>query len=205
MIQTNYLHLSMKITSINQLDKNGTYTYADYLTWRFDQMVELIKGKLYMMSPAPATRHQSISSGLSGQILHFFLKHSCKAFHAPFDVRLIKEKKDDKEILTVVQPDICVICDVAKIDERGCLGSPDWIVEILSPSTAKKDYNEKFNLYQENEVREYWVVNPDANVVDQYVLGENGIYYQKEIYNCTQTIQPHIFPELNIDLNLVFQ
>jgi Uma2 family endonuclease len=195
----------MKITSINQLDKNGSYTYADYLTWRFDQMVELIKGKLYMMSPAPASRHQSILSGIAAQVLPFFLRTSCKSFVAPFDVRLIKEKKADKDIITVVQPDICVICDGSKIDDRGCVGSPDWIIEILSPATAKKDYNEKFNLYQENGVREYWVVNPDANVVDQYVLDENGVYYQKEIYNRTQTVQPHIFPELDIDLNFVFQ
>ena len=194
----------MQITSIEQLDKNAIYTYADYLPWRFEQMVELIKGKLFILSPAPASRHQSISSGLNSQILPFFIRTSCKAFSAPFDVRLVKEKRDDKDIVTVVQPDICVICDVSKIDERGCIGSPDWIIEILSPATAKKDYNEKFNLYQENGVKEYWVVNPDANVVDQYVLNDEGIYYQKEIHTCTKTIQPHIFPELDIDLNIVF-
>lgn len=199
------LHLGMKITSIDQLDKNGIYTYADYVTWRFEQMVELIKGKLFILNPAPASRHQSILSGLAAQILPYFIKTHCKSFLAPFDVRLVKGKKDDKEIFTVVQPDICVICDVAKIDERGCLGSPDWIIEILNPATAKKDYNEKFNLYEEKDVREYWVVNPDANVVDQYVLGDNGKYYQKDLYKRTQVIQPHIFPELDIDLNIVFQ
>jgi len=195
----------MKITSIEQLDKNALYTYADYGSWGFEQMVELIKGKLFILSPAPASRHQSILSGLAAQILPHFIKTPCKSFLAPFDVRLIKEKKEDKDIVTVVQPDICVICDASKIDERGCLGSPDWIIEILSPATAKKDYNEKFNLYEENGVREYWVVNPDANVVDQYVLDESGKYYQKELYKRTQIIQPHIFPELDIDLNIVFQ
>ncbi|HPH93046.1 MAG TPA: Uma2 family endonuclease, partial [Ferruginibacter sp.] len=178
----------MKITSIEQLDKNALYTYADYGSWRFEQMVELIKGKLFILSPAPASRHQSILSGLAAQILPHFIKTPCKSFLAPFDVRLIKEKKEDKDIVTVVQPDICVICDASKIDERGCLGSPDWIIEILSPATAKKDYNEKFNLYEENGVREYWVVNPDANVVDQYVLDESGKYYQKELYKRTQII-----------------
>lgn len=195
----------MKITSINQLDPKAVYTYADYLTWSFDQMVELIKGKIFMMSPAPASRHQSILTGLAAQVLPFFIKTSCKSFVAPFDVRLIKTGKEDDKIVTVVQPDLCVICDAAKIDERGCVGSPDWIIEILSPATAKKDYNEKFNLYQENGVREYWVVNPDANVVDQYVLNDEGLYDQKAICNRTQTVQPHIFPELDIDLNLVFQ
>ena len=195
----------MRITSIQQLDRNATYTYADYLTWRFEQMVELIKGKLFILSPAPASRHQSISSGLNAQILPYFIDKSCQAFAAPFDVRLIKDKKNDGSIVTVVQPDICVICDPSKIDERGCLGSPDWIIEILSPATAKKDYNDKFNLYQENGVREYWVVNPDANMVDQYVLNEQGEYYQKDVYFKSQSLQPHIFPELNIDLEIVFR
>lgn len=194
----------MIITSLQQLDKNGTYTYADYLTWRFEQMVELIKGKLFILSPAPASRHQSISSGLNAQILPFFINKPCKAFHAPFDVRLMQDTKMDDSIITVVQPDICVICDPQKIDEKGCIGSPDWIIEILSPSTAKKDYNEKFNLYEENGVLEYWVVNPDANVVDQYVLDENGTYYQKGVHFKPQKLQPHIFPELTIDLEIVF-
>lgn len=195
----------MKITSINQLDLNGTYSYADYVTWRFEQMVEIIKGKLFIMSPAPASWHQSISSGLSAYILPYFLKQSCSAFVAPFDVRLIKEKKEDKDILTVVQPDICVICDEKKIDERGCIGSPDWIIEILSPATAKKDYNEKFNLYQENGVKEYWIVNPDANVIDNYILDEYGIYQQQELFAQSQIVHPHLFPELEIDLNWVFK
>lgn len=194
----------MIITSLHQLDKNGTYTYADYLTWHFEQMVELIKGKLFILSPAPASRHQSISTGLNAQILPFFINKSCKAFHAPFDVRLVKDKKIDGSIITVVQPDICVICDSEKIDEKGCIGSPDWIIEILSPATAKKDYNEKFNLYEENGVKEYWVVNPDANMVDQFVLDENGGYYQKAVYFKPQILQPHIFPDLTIDLGIVF-
>ena len=195
----------MKITSINQLDLKGTYSYADYVTWRFEQMVEIIKGKLFILSPAPASRHQSIVMGLSSQIGTYFLKQSCSAFVAPFDVRLIKEKKEDKDILTVVQPDICVICDEKKIDERGCIGSPDWIIEILSPATAKKDYNEKFNLYQENGVKEYWIVNPDANVIDNYILDEYGIYQQQELFAQSQIVHPHLFPELEIDLNWVFK
>ena len=194
----------MAITSIEQLDKNGRYTYADYLTWQFEQMVELIKGKLFILSPAPASRHQSISSGLIGQIIPYFLKHQCRAFHAPFDVRLVKDKKADAAILTVVQPDICIICNEEKIDERGCVGAPDWIIEILSPATAKKDYNEKYNLYQENEVKEYWIVNPDANAINQFVLQTNGEYEQLNLFYKNQIVSPAIFPDLSIDLNLVF-
>ncbi len=194
----------MIITSLQQLDKNGTYTYADYLTWSFEQMVELIKGKLFILSPAPASRHQKISNGFLIHVLPHFANQSCQIFHAPFDVRLIKDIKNEENITTVVQPDICVICDPEKIDEKGCIGSPDWIIEILSPATAKKDYNEKFNLYEENGVKEYWVVNPDANMVDQFVLDENGCYYQKAVYFKPQILQPHIFPDLTIDLGIVF-
>ena len=194
----------MIITSLQQLDKNGKYTYADYLNWNFEQMVELIKGKLFILSPAPASRHQKISNGFLVQVLPHFANQSCQIFHAPFDVRLIKDRKNDENITTVVQPDICVICDPQKIDEKGCIGSPDWIIEILSPATAKKDYNEKFNLYEENGVMEYWVVNPEANMVDQFVLDENGVYYQKAFYFKPKSLQPHMFPDLTIDLGIVF-
>ena len=196
----------MAITSISQLDPKGSYTYADYLTWRFEQMVELIKGKLFILSPPPASRHQKIVSGLSAYILPAFLKSKCHAFVAPFDVRLVKERIGDKEILSVVQPDICVICDESKIDERGCLGSPDWIIEIISPATAKKDFNEKYNLYQENGVKEYWIVNPEANCMYQYVLNEKtGLYDDKGFFGRTDKVCPAIFPELLIELEFVFQ
>ena len=195
----------MPITSINQLDLGNTYNYADYMTWRFEQAVELIKGKIFILSPAPASRHQSILTGLAAEILPHFKMRPCKVFMAPFEVRLVKGRKEDKDIFTVVQPDICIICDENKIDERGCLGSPDMIIEILSPATAKKDYNEKFNLYQENGVREYWVVNPDANVIDSYILDDNGIYRQQELFTRNQIVSPSIFPDLSIDLKWVFQ
>lgn len=127
------------ITNIAQLDRAKTYSYADYLTWRFDEMVELIKGKVFMMSPASAARHQAIASRLHGIIYQYFRHNACNTYFAPFDVRLVKEKKEDAAIFTVVQPDICVVCDEKKIDERGCIGAPDWVIEILSPATAKKD------------------------------------------------------------------
>lgn len=196
----------MPVTSISQLDPRGNYTYADYLTWRFEQMVELIQGQLFILSPAPANRHQAISSHLLTKILPYFEKHSCNIYHAPFDVRLVKGKKTDKEITTVVQPDICIICDESKIDEKGCLGSPDWIIEILSPSTAKKDYNEKYNLYQENGVKEYWIVNPDANCMHQYVLNNSGLQYDEAGFFTKQDkVSPALFPELIIELEFVFK
>lgn len=162
----------MPVTDISQLDLDGSYSYADYLTWRLSERLELIKGKIYRISPASNTAHQRISFSL-GLILGNFLKKSqCQVFTAPFDVRLVKKKKDDKSIITVVQPDICVICDSEKIDERGCLGSPDLIVEILSPGNSRKEMRDKFVLYEENGVKEYWVIYPSEEVLQIFVLSD---------------------------------
>lgn len=191
------------ITDVSQLDPNKTYSYADYLTWRFDTMVELIKGKLFIQSPAPAERHQMIASNLFRDISNHFRKHSCRCYFAPFDVRLIKNKSTDNEIKTVVQPDICIICDLSKLDKRGCLGAPDLIVEIISPATAKKDMNEKFNLYEENGVKEYWIVSPDSNALDQYYLS-GGKYERKDVFVNGQTFNSVTFPDLAINLEEIF-
>jgi Uma2 family endonuclease len=195
----------MAITSIKQLDPNGTYTYADYLTWRFEQMVELIKGKLFVIGRTQLTKHQECSTRLVGETLLIIKNEDCQLYYAPFDVRLVKGKKNNKDIITVVQPDICVICDENKIDEKGCLGSPDWIIEILSPSTAKKDYNEKYNLYEENKVKEYWIVNPDANTVNQYVLNKKGKYIDAGFYGRNDKIKSGTFSNVVIDLKMVFK
>lgn len=191
------------VTNISQLDKNATYTYADYLTWRLGEMVELIKGKFYLTSPAPAERHQRITWALQGQLYNFFKKQNCRAYNAPFDLRLVKNNLTDEQITTVVQPDICVICDLNKIDERGCFGAPDWIIEIVSPATIKKDLNEKFNLYEENGVKEYWIVMPDSNAVNQYVL-QDGKYEYINTFGRSQKLAPAIFPNLLIELDEVF-
>ena len=197
------------ITDISQLDLNKQYTYADYLTWQFNERVELIKGWIYKMSPAPKTKHQSASGEIFYVIKHFINQHNkkCKIFDAPFDVRLIKNKgRKDKEIDTVVQPDICIICDKEKLDDAGCIGAPDLIVEILSDSTAKKDYNEKFNLYEENKVKEYWIVNPETNNIEIFSLNDDrfvslGLFNERE---GTETVQGNLFPELQIELKTIF-
>jgi Uma2 family endonuclease len=121
------------VTNINELDLNKRYTYEDYLTWQLDEMVELIKGKIYKMSPAPNRMHQTISRRLHGKLFEYFEFQSCLVYHAPFDVRLPlpPAKTTDYKIDTVVQPDICVICDKDKLTPEGCLGAPDWIIEIL--------------------------------------------------------------------------
>lgn len=191
------------ITDISQLDLNKKYSYADYLTWRLDTMVELIKGKLFITSPAPASRHQLIASNLHRDISNHFRKHPCQCYFAPFDVRLVKERKEDADTFTVVQPDICVICDLSKMDERGYAGAPDLIVEIISPSTAKRDLDYKYKLYEENGVKEYWIVFPDSNAVDQYYLSDEK-YERKDVFVNGQIFNSIAFPDLSINLEEIF-
>ena len=125
---------------VKEPDLSGTYTYADYLTWQWEEMAELINGKIFKMSPAPSGLHQRISGNLFGPLWNYFRGKKCQVFSAPFDVRLPGSSKKDRDIITVVQPDLCVICDPSKMDERGCLGAPDWIIEILSKYTQIRLY-----------------------------------------------------------------
>ncbi len=195
------------ITDISQLDPDKHYTYADYLTWKFDETVELIKGKILKMSPAPRTRHQRISWKLTFFIESILQKTKCNAFAAPFDVRLYdktKSQKARKEIHTVVQPDLCIICDQNKIDEYGCMGAPDLIVEILSPGNSTKEMRTKFNLYEESGVKEYWIVDPEHQTVHLFYADEQDKYQLSKIYLYEDILQSVIFPELKINLKEVF-
>ena len=196
------------ITHISQLDLNGTYTYADYLTWQLDDALELIKGKIMLMSPAPNVNHQRISIRL-GAILYNFLKQkTCQPFASPFDVRLYDKNKSraaDHDIYSVVQPDLCVICDNNKLDVQGCLGSPDWIIEILSKGNSKKEMQIKYDLYQENGVMEYWLIYPVEQAVYQFVLDAATQKYSLfKMYSGEDKATPYLFPDLEIDLQEVF-
>jgi Uma2 family endonuclease len=175
--------------------------------WRFEQSVELIKGKIFQMSPAPSVRHQRVSFKMTGIFANYLKNKSCEAFTAPFDVRLLdkkKSKKANKDIYTVVQPDLCVICDKDKLDERGCIGSPDLIVEILSPGNSKKEMKIKYALYEEAGVQEYWVVFPSEYVLQQFVLNEKGKYELKNSFVEDEIFTAHIFPDLQVDLGQIF-
>ena len=191
------------ITDISQLDPNGTYTYADYLKWQFDESVELIKGKLYRMSPAPRRAHQLAVSHLLIDIGVYFGDQRCEIYTAPFDVRLpVRNERKPDQLYSVIQPDICVICDLTKLDDDGCLGAPDWIIEITAPRTAKKDFNEKFNLYEESGVREYWIVQPKEKAVNVYVL-EDGAYALVDVYE-SGDIPGQTFPDLLVSHARIF-
>lgn len=198
----------MSALTFNDLDPNGIYTYADYLKWTFDERIELIKGKIFNMSPAPARRHRKISGKLFTPISNFLDGKPCEVYSAPFDVRLSplkgKKRKDD-QIYTVVQPDICVICDVDKLDERGCIGAPDLIIEILSPGNTKKEMSDKFQVYEENGVREYWLAEPNDNVIIVYVLNDEGKYIGLRPYTEDDVITSGILPGLEISVSRIFE
>ncbi|WP_339813705.1 Uma2 family endonuclease [uncultured Imperialibacter sp.] len=193
------------INDIMLLEPEATYSYAHYLRWSFEERVELIKGKVFHMSPAPNRAHQDISGNLHGILWSFLRKKKCKAYAAPFDVRLPQKPSDpDNRIFSVVQPDICVVCDPSKLDDKGCSGAPDIMVEILSPSTSSKDLKDKFSLYEENGVKEYWVVYPGEKVVEVFVLRSDGKYSQSLKFTDDESVTSTAVPELTINVNDIF-
>jgi Uma2 family endonuclease len=181
------------------------FTYADYLAWPDEERWELINGVAYMMSPAPTRKHQELSGNIHS-ILHQHLKgKSCKVYAAPFDVRLPEiQNASDENIETVVQPDIVVICDPDKLDDRGCKGVPDLIIEILSPSTAEHDLKDKFYLYQRVGVREYWIVNQTDRTLMVFKLSAAGEYGRPEMYGSRDMVAVQLLGDLEIDLAEVF-
>ncbi|WP_373553947.1 Uma2 family endonuclease [Haliscomenobacter sp.] len=191
------------ITSLSQLDPEGVYTYADYLTWQIKERVELIRGRLFPMSPAPNTFHQQIAGALNFRLYGHFLGKSCQVFSAPFDVRLPVSLKKG-QTTTVVQPDLCVICDPGKLDNQGCDGAPDLIIEILSPGNSQKEMREKYQVYEESGVREYWLVYPLDREVRVYVLNEAGKYIGLAPVLEDEVLRSAVFPELEVDLGMVF-
>ena len=189
------------------LDLNKRYTYADYLTWIDDKARELIHGFIKMMS-APLVEHARANTEIFWNLVSFVKKNKgkCEVFTAPFDVRLPRNgERADNKIDTVVQPDICVICDLSKLDERGCCGAPDIVIEVLSISTAKKDMTEKFALYEEFDVKEYWIVNPEEETILSFILQKDGKYDAGTLYCVEGKIPVYIFDNYQIDLSDIFE
>ena len=182
------------------------YTYGDYFGWNQEGRCELIDGRVYDMTPAPLRRHQQISMSLSGKIWSRLQGGSpCEVYAAPFDVRLPDTDEADEDIRTVVQPDISVICDPSKLDEKGCRGAPDWIIEIVSPSTASHDYIRKLALYEKHGVREYWIVHPVDRIAMAYRMSEEGRYGRPEIASVEDRLEAQAVGGLVIELREVFE
>lgn len=190
------------ITDFNQLDLSKSYTYADYLTWWFDERVELIRGKILKMSPAPNNRHQAVSGNIYRDISTYLKKQKCQIRYSPFDVRL-KRTINNNEVFTVVQPDISIICNPEMLDERGCNGTPDMIIEILSESNRKHDLVTKFQLYEEAGVKEYWIVYPLDCMIEVYLL-EGEKYFLDRKYIEDDIIPVKAVEGLNLDLKDIF-
>jgi len=184
--------------------EKARYTFADVLAWDESERIEIINGDIFLMAPPPSSTHQEISGELFAQ-LHAYLKgKNCKVYAAPFGVRLFEKDGDRPEdVDTMVEPDITVVCDRSKIDEYGCKGAPDMVVEILSPSTRRHDRLTKFNLYQRAGVREYWIVDPANQDVQSFVL-EDGRYSVKEFGAAGDKMRVNILENCVIDLSEVF-
>jgi len=178
------------------------YTYKDYMTWNDNQYWELIDGIAYQMAP-PTRKHQNISTNILGEFYLYLRGKNCEVHHQPFGVRLPLENESDDYITNAILPDIAVVCDKNKLDDAGCRGAPDLIVEILSPSTKKRDLKDKFKLYERAGVKEYWIVDPSNNYIQVYIL-ENNKYGKPEVYTEEDKIKVSIFPDLEIDLGLIF-
>jgi Uma2 family endonuclease len=177
------------------LPKEQLYTIDDIYSLPDNQRAELINGQMYMMAP-PARKHQDIVSFLTRIIgNHIAENHgNCRVYPAPFAVYL------DEEANTYVEPDVSVICDPDKLDERGCKGAPDWIIEIVSPSSRIMDYKTKLVAYTQAGVQEYWIVDPNRNAVTVYRNSDDWI---PAIYSMTAAIPVGIYPGFSVDFSKI--
>ena len=189
-----------------QFKQKEVFTYGMYKNWPQDERWELIDGTPYNMSPAPRRIHQGLSVELATQINISLKGKKCKVYSAPFDVRLPEfDRQSNDDILTVVQPDISVICDEKKLDDAGCKGAPDFIIEILSSSTAQKDEITKKELYEKHGVKEYWLVHPTDKIIITYLLQDDK-KFAPPIFSPSETIlEVKSIPGLTIDFNEIFK
>ena len=194
-----------KIMALPKLKQGEVFTYGFYKNWPEDERWEIINGVPYNMSPGPRRIHQKISGVLFNKIYNFLDKHDCEVYDAPFDVRLPDFDEADDDVLTVVQPDIVVVCDEKKLDDAGCRGAPDFIIEILSPSTASKDQIEKVALYEKHGVKEYWIVHPTDKILTVRLLDETKKYQVPFIYDDKKEVEIKSLPGLKIKLKEVFK
>lgn len=191
------------VLALEDIDMSLSYSYAHYLNWLFDDRVELIKGKIFKMSGS-ARIHQQISIHISSLLFNFLLGKSCKVYAGPFDVRFYTGSITDKDIYTVLQPDICVICDKAKLDDKGCIGAPDIVIEILSPGNNKVELFHKYGIYEEYGVKEYWVVSPAHKTLLKYTLDVVGKYLPSKLFTVSEKVYSEVLPGFELDLDAVF-
>lgn len=191
------------VMSSQQKGKDSFYTYSDYKNWPDTERWEIIDGEAFDMSPAPGMTHQRITTELARLIGNYFVEKSCRVFHAPFDVFLQKSNEEMENCSTVVQPDISVICDENKLSEKGCTGAPDFVIEVVSPSSGSYDQITKLRLYEKHGVKEFWLIHPRDRILRQYVL-QNDLYARPILYDYKGKPESHLFRDLVIDLYKLF-
>jgi len=192
------LYVKESLRKEEQYSTEKRYTYSDYVTWDDEDRYEIIDGEVYLMS-GPLLAHQKISRELLVQLAVFLKGKPCEVYSAPFDICLnAAGDKDD----SVVQPDLFVVCDKSKLEAKRCNGAPDMAVEILSPSNRKHDTVRKFNKYFEAGVREYWIVDPEAQTVQVCILKDGQ--YDVEEYSNTDTVSVHVLDGCKINMQEVF-
>jgi Uma2 family endonuclease len=189
--------------TLTDLDINKTYTYADYFKWKFEERVELIKGRIFSMT-MPNRHHQQIVGSLFFELYNFLSDKGIEVYTAPFDVRFPHTSNDDESIITVLQPDICVICDVEKLDERGCIGAPDIVVEVLSLGNNSKDLKDKCNIYEDAGVKEYWIVSPQNEYFIKYTLVD-GRYKPSRPMVAGDVVESSILVGFSLNLENLFK
>lgn len=189
------------MTAVEKL--KGRFTYGDYRQWSQDERWELIDGVAYMMA-APSRLHQLFTFEIGFQIRAYLVDRRCSVYSAPFDIRLPKQDEADDDVDTTVQPDVAVICDRDKLDDKGCRGAPDWAIEVLSPSTAIKDMDIKRQLYEKHGVKEYWIVHPTDRWLMVYTLNDSGQYNSHpHLVGLEEPTPVGLFPALRIDWSFV--
>ena len=190
--------------ALPKFKEEDRFTYADYPTWDDDQRWELIDGEAFCMSPGPSRLHQKWLGELYRQFANYLLGKPCEVYIAPFDVRL-QDSLDasDDETIIVVQPDLMIICDPGKLDDSGVKGAPDLVIEIISPSTAKRDIKIKFELYQRYGVKEYWIMYPNDRTMLVYRLSDDNHYGVPEVFGETDVVPVPLLGDLVIDLGKV--
>lgn len=192
------------ITQLSQLDLKGNYTYTDYRGWKFPQYVEMVNGRVLPPMPGRSPQHQHYLLNLMVVVDVFLKSQPGEMVQIPFDVcPAYRPGQSDEQILTVVQPDLIVVRDPARLAERGCFGAPDWVLEILSPGFVSRDTKTKFDLYQESGVREYWIMFPGINTVMAYVL-ENERYELAAEYAAPGPMPVATLPGLAVEWADVF-
>ena len=180
------------------------YTFADVLSWDEDERIEIIDGEAFMMA-TPSRIHQEISGELFRQLANFLEGKQCRVYPAPFGVRQFARDGDGPEdVDTLVEPDITVVCDPSKLDDIGCKGAPDLVMEILSPSTIRHDRLVKLNLYDQAGVLEYWIVDPQNRAVQVFRRDGGAALRICEEYGHTQVAKVSVLDGCFLELSKVF-